>query len=146
MANKIPGDPNMPIPKTQAPAPPDTNAGPAAPQPKDPMEEAHFRMDDHERRMGALEEATKPEHVAAVVGGAAAAVHGSMQAKFDSLLATMREDVKTDAEVSKGIKDLIASNSEVVGAIKELIQAMSASRTRTVTAHLPTGPLKIQSE
>lgn len=92
----------------------------------DPVEEAHFRLDEHERKLDAIGKALTPETVAALVHGAVAAVEVSMKARFDELLEALHEDSKSDREV--------------VGALRELIETLRMPTTRTAHLDLPSGP------
>jgi hypothetical protein len=129
MAAKIPGNPNPNIPPPRAGAArPD--AGKPAPRPGEPSaaadgapgaggqgpvdEEAHFRLDEHQRQLDELKAHTSPEHVAGMVQGATAALHTSMQAETEKLLKAVREDVDTDKAVVKAIGELVAVIRELI--------------------------------
>src|SRR5580658_10502002 len=116
---KIPGNP---IPRgggagatAMPPNPPAAGGAPpvAGAQGAD-IDNAHFRLDEHQRQIEQLQEGMKPEHVAAVAHGAVAALHVSMQAETEKLLKAVREDVETD-------KSVVAAIGKLIEAIDRLI-------------------------
>lgn len=88
--------------------------------PKDPAEEAHFRLDEHERKLGELGKTLTPEVIAGVVHGAVAALHVTMQAETEKLLKAVREDVETDKSVVAAIGQLCTQIAALVTALREL--------------------------
>jgi hypothetical protein len=110
------------------------------PRAKPADEEAHFRIDEHERRLSGIESALKPEVVSALVHGAMAALAGEMQNNLNSqmqqLVKVVREDVATDKGVIEEVRKL-------VGAVGELVRVLKAPVTRTSTVHLPSGPVSM---
>lgn len=101
-----------------------------APAAIDP-ENLHFRLDEHERVLDQIGQAIKPECIAALVQGAVAALHSSMQAETEKLLKAVREDVQTD--------------KDVVAAVKELVECLRRPVTRVTTLDLPSGPVTIRT-
>lgn len=99
---------------------------------RDASEDLHFRLDEHERVLDQIGQAIKPECIAAVVQGAVAALHASMQAQTEKLLSAVREDVQTD--------------KDVVAAVCELIETMKRPVRRTTTLNLPSGPVTVTTE
>jgi hypothetical protein len=127
---------------------------------RDPVEEAHWRIDDHERRIGEHAKLLAPENVVAVVNGAMAALSVEldrrMQQHDEELLKLVRQDIETDRAVAQGLKDLIAylqeyakkeaeeekepENQELVNEIRELVKVLKTPTTRTAVLELPSGP------
>lgn len=104
---------------------------------KDPVLDAQFRMDEHERRIDAIGKALTPETVAALVQGAVAALQATTDGKLQQILSAQKEDVAADKEVAASIHQLI-------GKIDELISTLRAPVTRTATIALPSGPATMQ--
>ena len=96
----------LPPPQTGAPMPAPRAAAGGRPG---SAESAHFRIDEHERRLTALEgnPTTSPDHIAGLVSGAAAAVHGSLQAELAKVLAAQARDQDTDRAVVEAIRELV---------------------------------------
>lgn len=107
--NAKPGE--SPSPKTSA-----TPKGPADP-------EAHFRLDEHERQLHEMGQNLTPDKVAAVVHGAVAALHVTMQAETEKLLKAVREDVETDKSVVGAIGTLVTEMRELTAALRALATA-----------------------
>jgi hypothetical protein len=82
--------------------------------PQNTDEEAHWRLDEHQRQIDELKKHISPEHIAGLAHGAVAALHVSMQAETEKLLKAVREDVDTDRSV-------VAAIGELVAVIKQLI-------------------------
>ena len=78
---------------------------PDKPKKRDPVEEAHFRIDEHERKFTELGKAA--DAVPAMVHGGVAALEASMQAKLDKIIAAQAEDIETDRAVVKAIGELV---------------------------------------
>ncbi|HUP06808.1 MAG TPA: hypothetical protein VMU47_06645 [Caldimonas sp.] len=95
-------------------------------------EEAHFRLDEHERKL----EAVKPETLAAMLQGAVEALHARHQVDLERLIAAQREDIDTDRKVIEKLEAL-------ADRITELVEALSRPKTRTATVQLPSGPATI---
>lgn len=83
-----------------------------------PDEEAHFRIDEHDRKLGAIEKSLSPEAIANLVKGAAAVMYGEMQTQTDRLVKSLREDLEADKAVVRKVSDL-------VGELRELVKTMS---------------------
>ncbi len=95
-------------------------APPAAPAPagRGPVDaEAHFRIDEHQRQIDQIKGAVHPDHVAALVHGAIAALQSTMRAELDKMMKAMAEDSETDRAVVKAILELVqelkAAHAEV---------------------------------
>ncbi len=71
------------------------------------IEDAHFRIDEHERRLAALEEGQNPAHVSGLVTGAMHALHGSMERELQKVLANQAADVEADRAVAKALLALV---------------------------------------
>lgn len=93
------------------------------------MNDPHWRIDEQERRLGAIEEALTPEMVAAVVAGAVAALKAQMQTETQALLKAVTQDR--------------AGDGELIAAVKELVQTLRAPITRVSTINLPSGPVSM---
>jgi hypothetical protein len=99
--------------------------------PKKPIdEEAHFRIDEQERKLAAMP----------TMDGISSMVTG--------MLAMCLEEIKR--EIGKGVSATRADASadkELTGAVRELIDVLKAPKAaRTITAHLPSGPVKVTTE
>jgi hypothetical protein len=126
----------------------------------DPVEEAHFRIDEHERALSDIKRALTPDNVAAVAHGAVAMLthelekrlKEQMEAQFSQLIKAVRADVETDRMVSEGLKELVAQLKEqavqetdteedkaLLTEIRELIRTLRTPITRTATVELPNG-------
>jgi hypothetical protein len=77
-------------------------------------EDAHWRLDEHQRQLDAMKAQMSPEHIAGVAHGAVAALHMSMQAETEKLLKAVREDVDTDKAVVHAIGELVAAIRELI--------------------------------
>ena len=127
----------------------------------DPIEEVHFRVDEHERALGEIKRALTPDNVAAVAHGAVAMLthelekrlQEQMEAQFSQLIKAVRADVETDRAVAEGLKELVAQLKEQIAQgtdteedkallteIRELIRTLRTPTTRTATLELPSGP------
>ena len=83
------------------------------PKPKrDLAADAHFRLDEHHRRLDDLEKGTSEE----TVNGIVLALRATLKSDTEEMLQAIREDVKVDRDVVKAI-------GELVDVIKQLIQA-----------------------
>jgi|SRR5271170_1314640 len=91
----------------------------------DPLEEAHFRIDEHERRLADLDKAR--EEMPAHVQGGIAALHAAFKAEIGQLVIEQRKDVESD--------------HAVVAKLDELIATLNKPVTRTCTINLPSGPV-----
>jgi hypothetical protein len=92
-------------------------------------EQAHFRIDDIERSLTSVHAAIKPEVIAALVQGVVSTLEIKMQGETERLLKAVREDVTTDQEIIKELRELVA--------------VLKAPITRTSTIELPTGPVSM---
>lgn len=92
-------------------------------------EEAHFRIDDIERK---LQDVPSSEHIASIVGGAVGVMLEQVKRELAQMVAGNRQDVKADREL--------------IDAVRELIECMKAPKARTITAHMPSGPVRITTE
>lgn len=99
-------------------------------------EEAHFRIDEMERRMASV---PSTEHIAGIAGGAVSVMLEEIRRELGELRAEKSEDVKADRELTR-------SNQELVGKIGELIEAMKAPKVRTSTVNLPSGPVTMTTK
>jgi hypothetical protein len=70
-------------------------------------EDAHFRIDEHERRLAQLEQGQNPAHVAGVLQGAMHGINASVQAQLDKVLANQVKDSDSDRAVVDAIHELI---------------------------------------
>src|SRR5277367_427382 len=113
-----------------------------AAQPKRPVdEEAHFRIDEIERK---LAEVPSADHIAGVAGGAASVLMAELKRDIADIRAEMLkdraprdEDIALDREVIESNKGTQAACQEVCMCLKELIQEMR--KPRELTAQLPSG-------
>ena len=93
----------------------------------DPLEDAQFRMDDHERKLGEIERALSPEVIAALVHGAVAACSAQSEQQLAKILSNQAKDIDTD--------------ERVVAKLEELIALLSRPETSTCRLELPSGPV-----
>ena len=111
----------------------------------DPIEEVHFRVDEHER---ALQEIRKiGDSIPALVDGGVAALHASMKAELAQILAGQAKDAEADRAVAESNRELSESNKALASEIKELcadiktlVRALCTPTTRIATLTLPSGP------
>jgi len=89
-------------------------------------EDAHFRIDELERKMAAV---PNSDHIAGVVSGA-------VNAKIEE----MRKDI---AEFKAGVEGRVQSANELTLALKELVETLKTPVERTSTVHLPSGPVSL---
>lgn len=102
----------------------------------DPIEEAHFRIDEHERKLSEIGKIA--EGIPALIHGGVATLQAGMDAAMDSklakLIAAQAQDVETDRAVVERLDRLIEK-------ISALIEVMRAPTTRAATINLPSGPV-----
>ena len=100
-------------------------------KPKPPLdEEAHFRIDEIERKLAAV---PSVEHIAGIAGGAVSVMLEQIRAKLIEMESTSAADVKADREI-------IETNRDLHGKIGELIETLRRPTKRTVEIMLPSGP------
>lgn len=90
----------------------------------DPIEEVHFRVDEHERRLHAIEKGASalPDSVAGIVHGALSTFKHEQQGREDKLA---------------------ARHEQVLAALERLIEVLGKPKTRTATIDLPTGSARM---
>jgi uncharacterized protein (DUF342 family) len=101
-------------------------------------EEAHFRIDEHEREIQGIKRAHG--EIPAMVRGGVEALHASFESQIGKLIASQKEDVDTDREVVEKLEDLTERIAELCADIKALVKVLQAPTTRTATLQLPSGP------
>ena len=106
----------------------------ATPAKKDPVESAHFRIDEHERQIGSMKETLSPVAIAAMVRGALAEQQLSLEAKLERIIAAQAKDMETD-------KAVVGKITELCEELKALTVALLSPMTRTSTINLPSGPV-----
>ena len=111
--------------ESEATAPEPKPAGPK----RDLAGEAHFRIDDIERVLKSVADATRPEVLTALVTGAMTALHASVEERTSKIIEAQREDIDTDRAVVEKLEQLIAT-------LKAPIQ-------RTLTLKLPSGDVQV---
>jgi hypothetical protein len=97
----------------------------------DPLEEVHFRVDEHERRFAELGRIA--DSIPALVHGGISALQAALDAKLEKLIAAQAQDVESDRAVVQKIEELCAD-------IKSLVRVLSSPTTRTAVLTLPSGP------
>jgi hypothetical protein len=121
----------------------------------DAIEEAHFRIDEHERRFAELDKAFSPEMLTGIAQGAVSVLGAELDRRLkehsDHIVELLGKDVETDKEVVASIKELVTvikellisksevSHKELSEDIRELVKALRAPTTRTATVELPNG-------
>jgi hypothetical protein len=111
----------------------------------DPIEEVHFRVDEHER---ALQEIRKiGDSIPALVDGGVAALHASMKAELAQILAGQAADVASDKEVAQSNREVAETNKalakqmqDLCARIDTLVRALCTPTKRTAVLELPSGP------
>ena len=104
----------------------------------DPIEDVHFRVDEHER---ALQEIRKiGDSIPALVEGGVSALHAHMKTQLDELRAGQAEDIESDRALAESNKVLASKIDELCADLKSLVRALCAPTTRTATLTLPSGP------
>jgi hypothetical protein len=103
------------------------------------IEQAHYRADDHERRIGELK--GMADKLPAMVHGAVEALHAGMKAEmahrdedFKALLSELREFIAV--QKADAMKD-----AQVVERLDRLIEVLGAPSVRESTINLPSGPV-----
>jgi len=104
----------------------------------DPLEEAHFRLDEHERALHDIRKVG--DSIPSLVDGGVAALHASMKAELAELRAGQAADVESDRAVAESNKALALEIKELCADIKALVKALCTPTTRTATMTLPSGP------
>jgi hypothetical protein len=105
------------------------------PKKRDPAEEAHWRLDEHERKL----EEVKPEKLAAMLQGAVEALHARHQVDTERLISSVKEDVESDRAVVKKLDALTVQLAELCRDLKALVAALSRPTVRSATVDLPSG-------
>jgi len=100
-----------------------------APSADDRLNDAHFRLDESERRLDTLEKTIAPEMLAELVKRAAQIMFDGMKMEQAKLLTAVREDTETDRAV--------------VQAIRELIEELRRPKERRSTVQLPSGEVSV---
>jgi hypothetical protein len=77
---------------------------------KDPLEEAHFRLDEHQRDIDGLKSAADPAAIARVA-------HGALAGKLD--------EVKADAAADRKVAEGLAALVEELKKTNELLQIIA---------------------
>ena len=82
-------------------------------------EEAHHRLDEHDRQFHDMAEQMGPEAIAGMVKGAHAAFQDGFERKvMDQLLTALRSDMETDRKVIAGLDKLCTAIGELVATLK----------------------------
>jgi hypothetical protein len=105
----------------------------------DPVEQAHFRIDEHERKLREVEKigAGIPD----MVNGGVAALHAGMKAEVAQILANQAKDIQTDTAVVERLDRLCECIERQCEKLDALIAVLGAPCTRESTINLPSGPV-----
>ena len=102
---------------------------------KKPMdEEAHWRIDEIERR---LTEVPSTEVISGIAAGASAVTMHQLEARLKAIEAKQDEDMALDRQV-------IESNQKLAQALTAMCEQMCKPTTREITAQLPSGPVTMR--
>lgn len=104
-------------------------------------EEAHFRIDEHERR---LEDISKVgDSIPDLVNGGVAALAAALKTEFlreiQEIKDLREQDIETDKAVVESNKAIVTKLDSLCGKIDRLCDALLAPTTRTATLDLPSG-------
>jgi hypothetical protein len=106
------------------------------PKKVDPIEQVHFRVDEHERRFRELDGIK--QQIPGMVEGGVAALRASMKSEFlealQEVMKNQARDIQTDTQVIEELR-------EVCACLRELCKVMAAPCTRESTINLPSGPV-----
>jgi hypothetical protein len=92
-------------------------------------EEAHFRIDEIERKIASV---PSTEHIAGIAGGAVSVMLSEIKRELAEIKTRQAEDIALDREV-------IQSNLDLRAAMKELCENLCKPTTREISAQLPSG-------
>lgn len=81
----------------------------------DPVEQAHFRIDEHERRIGVHDKMA--ESIPHLVEGGVAALRASMKGEF---LEMLQKDIEADTKVAERMEKLIEAIHALVEALGKI--------------------------
>lgn len=99
-------------------------------------EEAHFRIDELERRLAEL---PTTEHISGVAAGAAAVTLAQIKAELETIKTRQKEDIDLDRELIESNLQAQRSNQDLCAALKELCEHLRKPTTREISAQLPSG-------
>jgi hypothetical protein len=99
-------------------------------------EEAHFRIDELERKLTTM---PTTEGIAGVAAGAAAVTLAQIKAELETIKTRQEADIALDREVIQSNLDVQRSNVELCAALKELCEHLCKPTTREISAQLPSG-------
>lgn len=119
-----------------------------ADKPKAPVDaEAHFRIDEQERRLSEIGKATSPEAIQALISGVQAALQASSRADVEELrrqVMASQSDSKAMLQVVDLLGSFLAKQDALNSKMDQLLSTLSSPREREVTAHLPSGPITMR--
>lgn len=99
------------------------------------IEDAHWRMDEHERALDEIKRGLSPEVVAAIVQGAVSVLH-------TKLMETVQQKYTDMEKLLEGFRGEVSDNKELACAVRELV-AKLGPKTKTATLNLPSGPVTV---
>ena len=97
-------------------------------------EEAHWRIDEIERR---LTEVPSTEGIAGIAGGAVSVMLSEIRRELAEIKSKQTADVDLDRQV-------VESNRLTQECIRELIEQLKKPTSREITAQLPSGPVTMR--
>lgn len=106
-----------------------------------PMDDLHFRLDEHERALSGIGKAMSPEIVGALVSGAVEALHAAMKAEIHTLRTSQASETE---KLMQAITADAETDRAVIASIERLIEAMNRPTTKTGTLDLPSGEVKLR--
>jgi hypothetical protein len=91
------------------------------------VEDAHFRIDEMERRLASM---PSEDHIAGIATGVAHAAGQGMLEHIRKLTEAQDQDVKTDREVIEGLRDLIAELKGLSAQLCQVLTQVASARPR----------------
>jgi hypothetical protein len=103
-------------------------------------EEAHFRIDEMERKLAAM---PTTDGISGIAAGAAAVTLSQIKAELSAIKMRQEADIALDREVVESNLQVQRSNLELCAALKELCQHLCKPTVREISAQLPSGPVRM---
>jgi hypothetical protein len=103
---------------------------------RDPVEDAHFRIDEHERKFAGLQDMASK--IPGMVEGGVGVMRASLKSEFMEALA---KDVETDTRVIERLDKLIETNEKLAVELRAVAMALGRECTRESVINLPSGPV-----
>ena len=114
------------------------------------IDDAHFRIDEHQRKLDAIEKNIAPEVMGAHVQGAATMILAQVRAEHDKRDAeaakSQAEDAEADKEVAQTNREVVARLDMLIEAIHALVRGMGVSCERVSTIDLPSGRVTVTTK